>query len=252
MLGRLILLIVLGGGLVWFLYWFRTTPPEQVARVLRRSFLWGAIGFLALLAITGRLNPLFAAVAAAIPFAMRAINLLGVLPLVQQLLRALGLRGIPSNAGGKGGGSGQTSSIRTRFLDMTLDHATGAMDGLVQEGPAQGQHLSGLSLAQLLDLLDLYRRDDPQSAAVLEAYLDRERGEAWREQAPGGDTQPPRAGQAMTKDEALAILGLTPGASASEIREAHRRLMQRNHPDRGGSDYLAAKINEAKRLLLGD
>jgi len=108
-----------------------------------------------------------------------------------------------------------------------------------------------LDLEQLIDLLRLCRSGDAQSAAVLEAYLDRVRGDAWREHTRGQGTATPGPGAAMTRDEALAILGLAEGAGEDDVRAAHRRLMQRFHPDRGGSDYLAAKINEAKRLLLG-
>lgn len=61
---------------------------------------------------------------------------------------------------------------------------------------------------------------------------------------------PPAPRTAMSKAEALAVLGLKPGASASDVREAYRRLMKDYHPDKGGSDYLAAKINAAKDLLL--
>jgi hypothetical protein len=252
MIGRLIILLAVVGALLWFLHWFQHAPPQRVARILRRSLLWAGIALLVLLAVTGRLNPLLAALAAAVPAVIRAGNLLRVVPLIQQVLRALGLSGLAGATGGGSSGGGRTSSIRTRFLEMTLDHASGDMDGLVLEGPLQGRRLSGLDLEQLIDLLALCRRADAQSAAVLEAYLDRSRQEDWREQADRAGSAPPSGGAAMTPEEALAILGLTKGASRKEIRAAHRRLMQRFHPDRGGSDYLAAKINEAKRLLLGD
>ncbi len=54
------------------------------------------------------------------------------------------------------------------------------------------------------------------------------------------------------REEAYRVLGLPPGASREEIKAAHRRLMQRVHPDHGGSDELAARVNKAKDLLLGD
>lgn len=257
MLGRLILLVLVIAALVWFLLWFRKTPPAQVARRLRQGVLWGAIGLLVALAATGRLNPLFAALAAAIPVVVRGVNLLLMLPAIRQALRSLGLGLAPGAAvqAEAPGATGQRSSIRTRFLEMTLDHASGEMEGLVLEGEYQGQYLSRLELDALVSLLARYRREDGQSAALLEAYLDRRHGEAWRRVAPGGPEGgaqvKPTAGH-MNQEEALAVLGLSAGADRAAIHEAHRRLMQRLHPDRGGSDYLAAKINEAKRVLLDD
>lgn len=265
MAGRLLLLLLAILGLFWFLRWFRRSPSHLVARRLRQSALWGGIGLVFFLALTGRLNPLFAAVAAAIPVVMRGVNLLLMLPAIRQALRNLGLGGLAGGAGAAQGGAlggvggGQRSSIRTRFLEMTLDHASGDLEGLVLEGEAQGQRLSALGLDQLLRLLERYRREDAQSAALLEAYLDRTQGNAWRQSdgdntGPGGRREGHQApsGGVMNREEALAVLGLAPGADEATIRDAHRRLMQRLHPDRGGSDYLAAKLNEAKRVLLGD
>jgi len=249
MLGRLIVLIALVGAVLWLLRWFGRTPPERVAKILRRSLFWGAVGVLVLLAVSGRLHPLFAALPAAVPVVIRALNLLRLLPMIRQAMHALGLSG---RAGTTTGTGGQTSSIHTRFLEMTLDHASGEMDGLVLEGPFQDRRLSALDLEQILDLLTLCRSGDAQSVAVLEAYLDRVRGGDWRERAGEAGAAPPAADAALTPEEALAILGLEPGASEHAVRAAHRRLMQRFHPDRGGSDYLAAKINAAKRLLLDE
>jgi len=256
-MGRVIVLLIIVAALVWFLHWFRTRPAHQVAQTLRKAALWGGIAVLVLATLTGRLNPIFAALAAMIPVAMRLLHLVRMLPMLQQLLQSLGIQvpgGIPG-AGGAGGsaGSGRSSSIRTRYLDMTLDHASGVMDGTVLEGPFEGRRLSDLTLEQLLRMLELYQDSDQQSAAVLTAYLDREHGD-WRERASpgagagGGDAA--RMTRGMTRDDAYAILGLEPGADDDAIRSAHRRLMQKLHPDRGGSDYLAAQINAAKALLL--
>lgn len=259
---RLLLLIAVVVGVFWFLRWFRRTPPAQVARTLRKAALWGLIGGLVLAAGTGRLNPVFAAIGALIPLAFRLLHLVQLLPGLQRLLRSLGIGpagilggGGPASgaAGGGSAASGGASEIRTRFLAMHLDHATGGMDGKVLEGPFTGRSLCDLGLDELLRMLELYREADGQSAAVLETYLDRERESDWREHYTGGPAGQKSARDAkLNESEAWSILGLAPGADADAIRAAHRRLMQRLHPDRGGSDYLAAKINEAKRVLLGE
>jgi hypothetical protein len=127
------------------------------------------------------------------------------------------------------------------------------MSGEILQGRGKGHQLGALALEQLLGLLDDYRHADPQSANLLEAYLDRVHGTEWRE-ASGANAGSGRqtTGQAqMTREEAYAVLGLEPGASRAQVLEAHRRLMQKVHPDRGGTNFLAAKINQAKDMLLG-
>ena len=250
MLARLVILAALVAAVLWLLNWFTRTPAEKVARALRRGLLWGGIGILVLAAATGRLNPLFALLAAAIPVAMRGLALLQLVPVVQQLLRTLGLS---NQLGSAGGSNDQSSSVRTQFLDMRLDHATGRMDGVVRRGALRGRRLSQLTLEQLLDLLDECRATDGQSAAVLESYLDREHAEDWQARAQGrGDRSSQADVGPLSKQEARDILGVSATATSDEVRAAHRRLMQKYHPDRGGSDYLAAKINAAKRRLLGE
>ncbi len=158
----------------------------------------------------------------------------------------------------QGPSPGQASEVETRFFKMTLDHDSGVMTGLVKEGRFRGRALEDLGIEELVDLWAECRAEDAQSAAVLEAYLDRTHGEAWREAAErdyggaGAGPRPPSGEGAMSQEEAYEILGLEPGASPEETREAHRRLKQKIHPDHGGSNYLAAKINQAKARLLGE
>ncbi|WP_417773988.1 DnaJ domain-containing protein [Stappia sp.] len=152
---------------------------------------------------------------------------------------------------GSGGGGGQMSVVRSAFLEMRLDHDSGDMEGEVLAGTHEGRRLSEFSVAELEGLLREVS-GDPDSRALLEAYLDR-RHPGWRvdfeADAAAGHGATPGAG-AMTKEEAYQVLGLAPGAGQAEIRAAHRRLMKRVHPDQGGSGFLAAKLNEAKDLLL--
>lgn len=257
MLGRLILLMAAGVGVYLLLRWFARTPPQKVARSLRQGLIYGGIGLLVVLAATGRLHWIFVALGALVPLVQRGFLLMRALPLVQQVLRMAGIA-IPGVAGAGGANpGGRVSTIRTRFLTMTLEHASGEMDGEITEGPHQGRHLSELPLEALVELVGEYRRQDQQSAAVLETYLDRHHGEEWREGTGhaehSGDNGGAMDGDGrMSREEALAILGLQAEADDQAIREAHRRLMQKLHPDRGGSDWLASRINLAKDTLLED
>lgn len=148
--------------------------------------------------------------------------------------------------GGKTGPADQGSSaIETAWLRMTLDRASGALDGEVRAGRFAGAPLRRLSLDELRALHAECGATDAQSARLIEAYLDRLHP-GWREQTP---PPPPSSGR-MSRDEALQVLGLAAGAGPDEIREAHHRLMLKLHPDLGGSDYLAGQINRARDVLL--
>ncbi|PWJ85781.1 DnaJ-like protein [Pseudaminobacter salicylatoxidans] len=146
---------------------------------------------------------------------------------------------------------GKRSTVRTAALEMELDHDTGKLEGVVLAGRHEQRSLGTMSLSDLLELHDdLY--GDPESCQLLEAYLDG-RFPVWRENADADRGERHRASPAsgaMTKEEAYKILGLEAGATAADIRKAHRRLMQRLHPDLGGTSFLAARINEAKDVLL--
>jgi hypothetical protein len=158
----------------------------------------------------------------------------------------------PDAGAGQKPDAGGSSEVTTRFLRMVLDHDTGEMDGTVLQGVFAGRALSSMSLDEARSLVAEVSVD-ADSFNVLAAYLDRAHGKAWRETTggAGGDRGSAPAG-AMTLNEAYKVLGLAPGASKDQIRAAHRKLMKLSHPDHGGSDYLASKINQAKDLLLGD
>ena len=156
----------------------------------------------------------------------------------------------PFGSWGKSASSrGQTSSVRTAWLEMELDHDSGDMRGTVLQGAYAGKRLDELDKSALKALH--LEADDPESRRLLEAWLDRTAGPDWREDFEPPPPPPERATTGMTRAEALKVLGLADGATEEEIRAAHRRLMLQNHPDKGGSDYLASKINEAKDVLLG-
>jgi hypothetical protein len=221
------------GGLLLLVYLFVNADPARLARGLKVSGIVVAVAAVATLTISGRLAALLVPVAMMMPLLVR--------------VRAL-LDRYRTPAGG------QTSTVATPFLRMTLDHDTGSMTGTILRGRFSGMRVEELGSADLLALLRECRAEDEEGARLLEAYLDRVHPD-WRDELAGerpggsGGGARPASGD-MTVEEAYAILGLGPGADAEAIKEAHRRLMVKLHPDHGGSDYLATKINRARDVLL--
>ena len=218
---------------------FRAANPAVLARVVK---IIGGVLALAVAAFTGIRGEL----AVAVPLGIFGAGLLGWSP--------FGTSGFANIAGMFGGLSGQRSSgqrsrVRSRFLDMTLDHDSGELSGQIVAGPNAGHSLDEFDLPQLTAMIPSL---DAESVPLLESYLDR-RFPAWRQDAQGnaaGGQGRPAASGKMTDEEAYQILGLQPGAGRSEIGRAHRGLMKKLHPDQGGSTYLAARVNEAKDTLL--
>lgn len=207
--------------------------PQTLVRVLRYVAAAILIGGGAILSIGGRLG-------------------LGIPALVFGLAALFTGRIGPLDFGAGMRSAGRRSTVRSRFIEATLDQDSGRLTGRVTEGAFAGRELDELSDEELEALREEVR-DDPDSRTLVEAYLDR-RSPGWREDgeadAAAGPGRAADAG-AVTDEEAYQILGLLPGASDAEIRAAHRRLMKGVHPDHGGSSFLAARINEAKDRLLG-
>ena len=229
------------GGFLLLVYLFVNADPVRLARNLK----WAGIGLAALAGLALLLFPparelavLLFPVALSMPLLARIRNILD---------RFRGPRG------------GQSSTVATHFLRMTLDHDTGTMTGTVLRGQFAGLRVEEMGFHDLVALLRECRGTDEEGARLIEAYLDRVHPD-WRDAMAGGagSDGPDRsgggaarsAGGDMTADEACAILGIARDATPEEIRKAHHRLMVKLHPDHGGSDYLATQINRARDVLL--
>lgn len=238
----LTLLVIVLSVFAWV--WLRSQPPGQRKPALIKLLLFAGIALVVLLAVTGRLHFLFALVAFLYPLLRR------VLPSI------LMGRMAGAGSGDAKAKSGNQSHVSSDILDMSLDHDSGTMSGTILKGPMAGRALADLGESEFIELLRYCREQDEDSARLLETYLDRRFGDSWRgdDQAGADGGEPGERGNSdgpLTESEALDILGLEPGASREEIIQAHRRMMQKVHPDHGGSNYLAARINEAKERLLG-
>lgn len=234
----LTLLVIVLTVVAWV--WLRSQPASQRKPAIIKLTLIVGIGLVLVMAVTGRLHFLFALLAF-------------LYPLLRRVLPSILTGNLPGGGQAK---TGNQSRVASDILEMSLDHDSGTMSGNVLKGPMAGRALSDLSESEFLELLQYCRMEDEDSARLLETYLDRRFGDSWRadDQSDTVGSESGRqswAGGPLTESEALDILGLEPGASEEEIIQAHRRMMQKMHPDRGGSNYLAARINEAKERLLG-
>jgi hypothetical protein len=218
--------------LLWAVNAFSKADPKQAARLIRLMGGAAALIFAGFLMLRGEIG-------VAVPVGAFGLGLLGWVSLW------------PATFGARTQKStGQVSRVRTSFLDMELDHDSGKMAGRILAGRHEGEMLEALDLPTLLNLFTEF---DGDSRDLLAAYLDR-REPGWREHAQGdaaagSGPRPARSGK-MTEEEAYQILGIEPGASAQDISRAHRSLMKKLHPDQGGTTYLAARVNEAKDVLL--
>jgi hypothetical protein len=225
LIGVVALLIIL-----WFMHKYVQANPRGMAWLLQKGGGVLALLVAALVTVRGEL-------AVGLPLAFMGFGLLGWLK-----------GGFLGPWWGQTGG-GQGSRLRTPYLDVEIDPATGAMRGRVIAGRKAGADLDALDDATLASLAGEF---DAESRKLLMAYLDR-RSSGRREYAQHGADARQRAASSsgkMSEEEAYQILGLEPGAGAEEIGNAYRTLMKKLHPDQGGTTYLAARVNEAKEVLL--
>jgi len=216
---------------LWLLKSFARADPRYLIKVGRTAGGIVALAGAAFMGARGQLS-------LALPLGVTGLSLLGFLP-----------RGAFGFWPGSHKSPGQASRVRSNFLEVALDHDTGHMTGTITAGRLKGTPLDTLEVSSLIGLLGEF---DAESRDLLAAYLDR-RQPRWRDNiqdgAAAGRGGAARSGK-MSDEEAYQILGLQPGASTGEIGRAHRGLMKKLHPDQGGSTYLAARVNEAKDVLL--
>jgi hypothetical protein len=259
MLPMLILGVIVALGLALLLRQAVAVEPKALLRILGWSIGGAILAGVTFLAVTGRLAWAMTALAALVPWIVRGLRMAAFGRQMTALLRLFGLSGGGVGGLGRFGGAHpdpdpeDRSSVTTRFLRMSLSHATGAMDGMVREGPLKGRTLDDLNQEEAAALWRTVQTD-PESARVFDAWLERARPD-WHAAARAGGAEhadpPPSAGP-MSRAEALAVLGLEEDAGTDDIRAAHRRLIVLVHPDRGGTPYLAARLNQARDLLLGN
>ncbi|MBU2713227.1 molecular chaperone DnaJ [Zooshikella harenae] len=237
------ILLILGLlALLWIGWKYRRLPPTLQQQWLKKGLIALAVAILVGLVISGRIHVLFAMLAAMIPFARRFGSLLGSWQQLKQAANWFKQRQQP-------GLSSSQSEVTTERLRMILDHALGTIDGTVLTGRYAQQMLSSLSIEAIAELYNTCPEHDTDSRQLLDTYLRKMRHDEWQDyQQQHGQQQGFQA--EMSIEEAAQILGVSISATRDEIINAHRHLMHSIHPDKGGSSYLASKLNQARDILL--
>ena len=224
---RLIFAVAIVVAVIWAMKTIRQLPPEQRKKRYISLGIGGFAGLLIVLAITGRVHWIGAAIGALLPIA-----------------RALGpslLRYLPGLISKQSGAAGNPSQVSTDSLTMTLDQSRSALDGAIHKGPFSGQRLSELSEEELKTYRHWCEQNDSDAVTLLDNY------HQFRFAQQGSRA---RNSQGLSLEDARAILGLKPPYERDAVIKAHRQLMQKLHPDRGGNDFLAGQLNAAKDCLL--
>ncbi len=233
---RALLAVAAAAVAIYYLWRVRNMPPHKQRSGYIKFLLGLAIVLVLVLTVTGRMHWVGAAITGAFVFLRQ------MLPWVIRAMPFLNKLRQQSAQSGR-------SSIKTRYLSASLDHATGQIEGAIIQGWHKDWLLAELSMEQLEDLLTLYQVEDEESAELLSAYIV-QRNQQANQQSEQTQSANRAASQQGARAEALATLGLNDSATEEEIVAAHRSLIQKLHPDRGGNDFLAAKINQAKDVLL--
>ena len=228
---------------------FLKSAPKYGKPFLIRAGLIVLALALVMLALSGRLHWIIGLLAGLLPFLRRLmpllLPLLRFLPTLQRAHRKY--RPQHKNANSNRG-SGKGSVITTLLLKMSLDHDSGEIYGEITGGEFKGRELDQLNVEELALFYKQCQQQDTEAVRLLETYIQRNRQEEWEQLAKNSQTA--ASNTELTIEEAWEILGLRPGSSKEDILLAHKRMMMRVHPDKGGSNYLASKINQAKELLL--
>jgi len=242
---RLIFLLILFGVAYLLYHLYLKKMLKQGPKGYVKPALLILLAVVVVAVATGRANAILAVIGGLVAAAWRMAPLLmRFYPQIRQLLGQFGFRP---------GGTTGSSRVSTASLEMTLDHQTGKIDGEISVAPFSGRMLSSLSVAELKQFYQYCQQSDSEATRLLDAYINKEHpnvreGDDW-----GSKSQPPAVDQGvMSAEDALDILGLIPGATKKEISSAHRKLMSTLHPDKGGSTYLATRVNQAKDRLLAE
>jgi len=235
---RLVIALALITSIFWLMKRYRTLPEKQRKQWLIKMAVGAFVVLMLLAVVTGRVHWLGGLLAAALGFAKFGVNMFArAFPFVRLFGRhAFG-----------------NPVFSTSFLKVQLDLQTNSVTGIVIEGPYKGSELHHLNDEQLAELEAHYQKHDRRSYYLIRVL--RQSGQHSQHHHQQQSKQDYSSVSDPSYNEALQVLGLESYIGNNELDkktviQAHKRLMQKLHPDRGGNDYLASRVNVAKEIVL--
>lgn len=234
---RVVFILLILALLFYLSVLFRRLNFAQRNKLIKRLAIFCVLGIVVLLVLSGRVNFIFAAIAALLPVIPRLFRfIMGAWPALMPYFKRYR--------------QNHLSSMQSRFIQLQINIITGELQGEVLAGEYKGQLLQKMTKEALLSLLEQCKQQDAESAALLIAFLDARHAD-WSNAKTGNNNDSFRQPETkMSKKQACEILGVPENSNKKQVIAAHKKLMQKIHPDKGGSVYLAQLINQAKDTLI--
>ena len=229
MLGKILLLVAAILGYFWLKSWYLSLPKEERKKAMWNIAVVGLVVIMVLAVATGRMHW------AGLAFAF----VLGILKLVAQ--NAIRFAPLLFSLARKQNFS--TPEFRTPYINAKLQFGKQVtVEGSVIDGPHKGKNLQDLTNDELVELANFYKEKCKRSYYLVMVLLQKAGSQQQQQQFVDNST--------LTREEAVQILGLPENFTEEDIKLAHRKLMQKLHPDKGGNAWLASRVNLAKDILL--
>jgi hypothetical protein len=240
-MSKIFLVILILGGITFWWHWKCTPDPKERKALLQKTIIGSLVVISLLAVVTGRMHWLGAVIAGMLATARQLLPvMIRYFPMITQLYRNFSPKSNPQD----------TSTVRTKYIEMILNHESGKLSGKVLAGKYKKSSLEELDQEQLSELLDYCKLNDIDSARLLENYFVDRFGDTQQNSTNYNESNISGSTGEMSTSEALQILGLEGKPTSDEINISYRKTMQKLHPDRGGNQYFAVKANEARKVLL--
>lgn len=234
-MGRLFIILIAIGAFFTWRRWRKLDSEKARREFIYKGLVFGLVIVIIGLAVFGRIDAL-GAIFASLLLSIKYIIAFSIrnFPIIARIYGAT-----------NGFGMGKKRTLKTQWLELSIDFSTRGISGKVLKGQFVDSNLDDMPQTDLEALLQECKADS-KSSYLLQTYMN----QRFNTQKSGSDGHQVPSNASMSREEALEILGLEGSPTQEDIKLAHKKLMQKLHPDRGGNDFLASLLNRARDQLM--